>query len=72
MNTQLKEKQIEKMIDRVVVKRLRQALADPDFGLAVRPAFLARLKKSMASRKAKGLKRLKRVASGNFFSAAVL
>ncbi len=48
---------IEKIVEREVVKRLRQAFADPDFGLKIRPAFLSRLRKSAASKKS-GLKSL--------------
>jgi len=57
----LEEKQIERMIEQAITERLRKIFADPDFGLAVKPTFMARLKKSAVSRKKKGLKSLKEV-----------
>lgn len=56
MTITLQEKQIEKIVERTVIRVLRVLLSDPDRGLKIRLDFEKRLKKSIVSRKAGKLK----------------
>ncbi|MEK9132329.1 MAG: hypothetical protein AAB606_01290 [Patescibacteria group bacterium] len=59
----IKEKKIEKIVERTVFRILQRALTDPDFGLEVRPEFEKKLKKSISSRKNGRLKNFDDIVS---------
>lgn len=59
MDITIKERKIEKIVEKTVFRILQRALIDPDFGLEVRPEFEKKLKKSIASRKNGWLKNFK-------------
>ena len=52
----IKERKIEKIVEKTVFRILQRALTDPDFGLEVHPEFEKKLKKSTCSKKSGRLK----------------
>lgn len=51
MATELQEKKIERIAERAVIRVFQRMLADPDFGLELRPEFERKLKRSATSKK---------------------
>ena len=50
-NTIIQNKNLNILIRRTVLEVVQEVLADPDYGLVLRPSFIKRLKKSIQSQK---------------------
>lgn len=59
METVIKDKKLEKIIERIVVRILQKTFKDSDLGLELQPAFAKKLKQSIISKKAGLLKDFK-------------
>ena len=61
MPTSLQEGKIKKIAEEAAIRAVRRVLADPDFGLELRPDFERKLRKSASSRKNGRLKDFREV-----------
>ena len=61
MPTSLQEGKIKKIAEEAAIRAVRRVLADPDFGLELRPDFEKKLKKSITSKTPGCLKGFKAV-----------